>query len=390
MPTMKTPHLKAIFISGILIMAAMISGCVSSPITSLSSSSRGSSAPSVQTPTKVALLVPLQTASGQSVRNGFLASYYYDKQQVANAPTVDVLDTSGGNVIALYQQAIAQGADFVVGPLTKEEVQTLASSGNLPVPVLALNTLDEGRSVRNLYQYGLSPHDEADQAAVRAIQNGHSRALIVAPDDTWGQGVARAFHNRFEASGGAVIESFAYKNTNLPEQIKAALQAGEAEKIGIERRTLPESRKDMDMIFLVAFPQQARQIKPLFRFYNIGNTPVYATSIVYAGKPTPTYDRDLDGIEFDDMPWLIGPEQIGWSEMRERTQTLWPASYNRYPRLYAMGIDAYNLTHQLYSLSKGSGFQGTTGLLYVDSSQRIKRQLEWARMQNGVPRRLSY
>src|SRR5690606_24490103 len=152
-----------------------------------------------------------ETASGQAVRNGFLASYYAAKEQNPNTPTVDVLDTSKGNVVALYQQAIAQGADFVVGPLKKEDVETLAASGNLPVPVLALNTLNDGRSVRNLYQFGLSPQEEAMQVAVKAVQNGYSRALVVAADDAWSQGVADAFQQQFVMQGGVITEDFAYK-----------------------------------------------------------------------------------------------------------------------------------------------------------------------------------
>ena len=46
-------------------------------------------------------------------------------------------------------------------------VQAIAEMGSLPVPTLALNTLDDYQSVStyNFYQFGLSPRDEAVQAA---------------------------------------------------------------------------------------------------------------------------------------------------------------------------------------------------------------------------------
>ena len=46
----------------------------------------------------------------------------------------------------VYAQAVAEGADFVVGPLEKQAVEELAKLTDLPVPVLALNQTQAGPS----------------------------------------------------------------------------------------------------------------------------------------------------------------------------------------------------------------------------------------------------
>lgn len=336
-------------------------------------------------PKQITLLLPLQGANGangQAIRNGFLTAYYYAKQRQPDAPTVNVVDTSGGNVVELYQQAVAQGSDFIVGPLTKTELTALASQKNLSRPTLALNTLDNGATIPNLYQFGLSPQDEARQAALRAKQAGYQRALVFYPRGNWGQGIATAFQQTFEQNGGTVVSA-------QPFAPREDFSARVAEALGVnpsaKRNARP--RQDIDMVFLAASPQEARQIKPRLVFYNAGSIPVYATSLIYSGIPTPQYDTDLDGVEFDDMPWLLGPDTPQWSEMRNHIITLWGSSYNQSPRLYALGIDAYHLTYRLADLSH-STLPGATGTLSLDSNLRVNRQLEWAKMQNGVPQPL--
>jgi len=318
-----------------------------------------------------------------------ILAYYYAKQQQSDAPTVNVIDTSNGDIVALYQQAVANGADFVVGPLTKSDLQTLTAKGELSVPTLALNTLDNGAgAVHNLYQFGLSPQDEAEQAAVRAKQAGHSRALVIAPAGAWGQGIAQAFEKRWQSLGGTIVDTYAFiPKGDLNNGVRKLLAASAASKNAPNRsRFVPTSRSDFDVIFMAAFPSDARQIKPLLVYYNVGNTPVYATSLIYSGTPSPVADSDLNGVEFSDMPWILGPDMPQWSAMRDRMKTLWGASYDASPRLYAFGVDAYHLTYTLNKIAGSSGtIPGATGTLSIDANQQVKRQLKWAKMENGVP-----
>lgn len=330
--------------------------------------------PSLAKPKNITLLVPLEKGkaqSGQAVRNGFLAAYYYAKQTVSDAPAIHVIDTNGENILNLYQQAVSKGSDFIVGPLTKQNVQALASQNHLTVPTLALNALDDAKIIKNLYQFGLLQQDEAEQVAMRARQNGFSRAIILTPSGNWGTDIANAFQKKWRKLGGTVASNWAYPpRGNMAAMVKNALN-GSATK--------------GDMVFLAAFPPHARQIRPLITFYGGRNLPVYATSLVYVGVPS-EQDHDLDGIIFADMPWIIGPDTPAWSQIRSNIQTMDSGSYDRYPRLYALGIDAYHLTYAFNRLSLG--VDGATGKLTLDSDQHIHRTLNWAKFVDGKPQQI--
>lgn len=325
-------------------------------------------------PKNITLLLPLEGpngGSGQAIQNGFLAAYYYAKENRADAPTVNVVNTygAGSNIVALYKQAVDKGADFIVGPLTKQEVQALAAQSHLPVPILALNTIPTTKAIPNLYQFGLFPQDEAVQAAVRAKQDGFSRAFIMTPAGSWGENMAKAFEEKWQAEGGTVPSRLAYPpRKNITRMIEKAFKSGASQA---------------DIVFLVATPRDARHIKPLLTLYGARNLPVYATSLIYAGMPS-EQDHDLEGVLFDDMPWVIEDASVP-HPVRSNVQTLAGSAYNRTPRLYALGVDAYHLSHALDTLP--SGVAGATGKLTIDAEQRIHRELDWAKFEAAAPQR---
>ena len=122
-----------------------------------------------------------------------MAAYYQSLPQDSLAPTIRIVDTNGGDIVALYRQAVAEGAKMIVGPLSKEEGMQLLQAGPLTVPTLMLNTLPVTKTADNLYQLGLSPEDEVKQVAAKAWQDGKKKAVIIVPASAWGQRVAQVF-----------------------------------------------------------------------------------------------------------------------------------------------------------------------------------------------------
>ncbi len=57
-------------------------------------------------------------------------------------------------------------------------------------------------------------------------------------------------------------------------------------------------------------------------------------------------------------------------------------------RLFAFGFDAYRLSAALRAqgLSGNVNVEGLTGRLTIDADRRVKRELEWAQLHNGVTR----
>lgn len=336
-------------------------------------------------PKKLALLLPLTGpigGPGSAIKDGFFAAHHASPD--AEAVKIRVYNTEGVDVGALYQQALAEGAEFVVGPLSKPNVALIAAS-NHPVPTLLLNDTSI-RPREGAYLFGLSPTNEARQVAAKARKNGYSRALIIAPEGAWSDDVTSAFSQQWQTSGGLVVDALHYRpNDDMNQRIRDFLRISASEARGRQLRqflgqkieSTPSRRKDFDMIFLLAYPSKARQIMPLLHYYYAGDVPVYSTSLVYAGSINVMKDKDLDGIIFCDMPWVF---------THQTESKNWPEQLNSYNRLYALGMDAYALTTQLNRLIifPAMGISDKSGVLYLNPSQQISRRLAWGQFKQGV------
>jgi outer membrane PBP1 activator LpoA protein len=360
--------------------------------------SLASKAPEVK---QVALLLPLQgplAQQAQAVLNGFLAAHYRAKAMNLPTATLKVYDTTTTeNIVQQYQDAVSDGADFVVGPLTKGNVQLLKTKGDISVPTLALNySTDNTPSPNDFYQFALSPESEAKDAAVQAIQLGHVNALSITPIGQWGANIADAFNTEWEALNGQVVNSLAFPaNRGLKDVISELLNVNQSnwrkiklqKALGQKVKFSARRRKDFDMIFLNALPAQALEIVPLLRFYYAGNVPIYATSQVYSGLPNAQRDKDLDGVQFTIMPWAINPSIEG-QKLRQQFNRNWPRSFKKYNLLYAFGADSYQLISGINQIKAFPtlGLLGNTGRLFLTSTGRIRRQLEWVQFEKGLPK----
>jgi outer membrane PBP1 activator LpoA protein len=331
-------------------------------------------------PRKVALLLPLSgplAGPGGAIRDGFLAA------ATNSATKIKLYDTAATPVAELYQNALSDGAEYVVGPLSKTDVATVAAMEH-PVPTLLLNDVDTTST--NAYHFGLSPGNEARQVAVKAGKKGYKRALVIAPSGAWGDEIIEAFRSQWQSNGGIIVDKLAYgASDDLNSAVRNLLHISESEArekqvkelLGRNIQTIPRRREDFDMIFLLAYPTKARQIMPLLKYYFAGNVPVYATSTVYGGSPDIMKDKDLDGIMFSDMPWVF-TNQAGSKN--------WPEQLNSYNRLYALGLDSFALATQLNQLLlfPAMGIDDKSGVLYLNRAQQIARIPAWGQFRGGV------
>ena len=146
------------------------------------------------------------------MRDGFIAAYL--EQDAATRPRLRIYDVAAESVAAAYNQAISEGAGFIVGPLTKEDVAAVVPlSGR--VPVLALNFLGEAMiTPGNFYQFALSPEDEARSVARRAAADGRLNGVAILPNNDWGNRVAAAFADELSHLGGSVLDSARYESSH--------------------------------------------------------------------------------------------------------------------------------------------------------------------------------
>jgi len=352
----------------------------------------------IVTPNQIAVLLPLSgkfAAAAEAVQDGFLAAYYSRNPKIAQ--TIQFYDTdSGTDILTLYKQAVNDGAQFVIGPLDKTRIEQLAESEDLPVPTLALNYIEREEVPPKLFQFGLSPEEEAYQVAERTWLDGHVNAAVLVPTGPWGERVATAFKTRWEEIGGNVVELQTYNaaRNDYSNPIRMLLNIDESERryrslanlLNQNLKFTARRRQDIDFIFLAAYPLQGRQIRPQLKFYHATDLPVYATSHVFTGNLNPERDRDMDGLVFGDMPWVLTGNTTHRG-LRTEIEPYISAAGNRLQRLYALGIDSYNIIAALSPLKQYpyQRYDGETGSLSLDAKQRLHRQLTWVRFRSGRP-----
>ena len=350
---------------------------------------------------RIGLLLPLTSSysvAAQAVRDGFMA------MDAANTdpdkPKITVYDTGPdpAKVPEIYEQAIKDGAQFIVGPLGRDAAEAVIHQASIQVPTLMLNHTEENPSdtSKYLFEFGLPLEQEAKQVAERAYLDGFRQAAVLYPNAPWGERVMNAWLDHWQSLGGVVVSSQTYneQDSDFSDSIKQLLNITQSEArrrdvekiIGQKVRFEARARQDIDFIFLAADAKHGRLIKPQLNFYHAAHVPVYSTSHIFTGTGNPIQDTDLDGIVFGDMPWmLVGDGKI--QQLRQTLQHDWPYAHTDLDRLYALGVDSYAVLPSLsrIGMDTGARFSGVTSGLSLDRNGRLQRQLTWARFNHGVP-----
>ena len=317
----------------------------------------------------------------EALREGIQARHMSALDQGEQTPQLSFYDTAGIDVQALYARAQMEGAQVVIGPLDKDQVSRLEVRSDVPLPTLALNYgTAPTNHAEGLFQYGLSAEDEARQAAQRAWRDGHRRAGMLVPDNPWGARVSDAFRQAWQELGGSVASLISYHPEAAVDNAVKPLLNVRGER----------AQRDLDMLFLLALPSYARQVPPMLKYYYAGGLPIYATSHLYAGRPQPRIDHDLNEVMFVEIPWIIPDAAVGGVEALPYLDSYRKLHDDGEPALFklkAMGVDAYELSRKLPLLENlpGSEVYGATGTLTVRPDGRIHRELPWAQFVSGVP-----
>ena len=336
-------------------------------------------------PTNVALLLPLSSRlapAGKAIRDGYLANYYSSRKAGGAPGQVTVIDSDlYTSATEAYNAAVQEGAQLVIGPLSKAAVAELATLAARPVPTIALNRIDQAATGGGaaLVQLSLAPEDEARQLARLAFGNGARRVMILRPAGAWGDKMEQSLREQWRALGGTVGQGISYTGQDdYSAGVKNGLGIADSEARRRKVRDMlatnveftPRRREDLDAIFMLSRnPEEARAIKPLLAFHYAGGLPVYASSSVYGGRQD-SRDKDLDSTVIVDLPWLMGSNP----ELRD---SLSSSSSYHYTRLNALGADAYLLQSRLGQLRAGPDalIAGDTGLLSMNPQLQIEREL---------------
>jgi outer membrane PBP1 activator LpoA protein len=103
--------------------------------------------------------------------------------------------------------------------------------------------------------------------------------------------------------------------------------------------------------------------------------------MLYSQPFNPQSDIDLEGINFVDLPWMLR-DPLDMPPYLQGLQQQFRAAPNMnltLSRLYALGVDAYNLMRflRLPNQFPATGLFGASGNLFFDKYQHIYRQMDW-------------
>jgi len=350
---------------------------------------------------QIAVLLPLSAKNTEAVsgaiRDGLIAAYEQSREQ-RDTPVLRFYDV-GDNpayVRTAFQNALADGADAVIGPLRKQSVAAIVTQRQVPVPTITLNTIDTARSgdsMANIIQFGLAPEDEARSAASRAMALSLKNAVVLQADDSRGDREARAFQDAMFGYGGDVVHVAVLPKDqyDYSEQIRDALLITQSDQrfkrlsatIGEKLFFEPSIRNDVDVIFLAVTSEQARSVRPQLDFFHAAHVPRFGTSRLAAIDDNEKKNKDLNTIFYPDAPWVLR-ESLEKDPLRRQILASFPPAEGVYAKLYALGVDAFNLMINLDSLGDGKRLPGYTGDLELTADGRIQRYLDWAQYQEGV------
>lgn len=346
-------------------------------------------------PTQIALLLPLsspQRAEANAIRDGFLAAHLRAQGNVAT--TVRVYDSARLGSSAAYLQAQLEGAEFIVGPLLRPEVNEIIGEAGF-VPTLALNFAQAATAFSSTFhQFALAPEDEVAAIAAAAITAGAKTAIAFVPSNQRSYEIRDSFETAFEQAGGELLNWYGYEpaladfsvpvaamlNVTRSRERHRALEASLGVAVQFPE---PRRRDDVDMIFVLADTRAARLLSAQLRFFGAGDIPTYATAQVFENART-ARDNELNGFIFADAPVLIAPDGDA-ADVAAELETHWPQR-DALLKYYAMGFDAYRLVAPLYTDNVAAWpMRGLSGDLSLDAQGRVRRVLPLAQFRNGRP-----
>ena len=322
-------------------------------------------------PAQLAVLLPMSgtlAPASASVRDGLLAAYYNEGRR---RPTIKFYDTlgTGTGAQAAATRAIAEGAQMIVGPLTREEVNAVLAQANGQLPMIALNR-GSAATPAGTTSFALLPDEEGAAAANRLADRGLLKALVISNRSDQAQRAVAAFRDALRKRGGDVV-------SEVPV-------AGEMADLNTQLAALLVGPAPPNAVFLALDSGQARAIAAQLKTSALAGLPRIATSLMLSGgNGGVRAESELDGIEYPELPWLL--EQAGALPDAAALAKALPTARGSSQRLFAFGADAWKLTAYFERLYNDPAFSisGATGQLRIDVAGPVQRTLAWAVMSGG-------
>lgn len=283
-------------------------------------------------------------------------------------------DGNAGAAATAAQQAIAEGAEIIVGPLFGASVPSVAAVARpADVPVLALSN-DRTVAGGGVYVMSDLPEAETERVVSFAISRGKRRFAALIPTGAYGDAVEPAFRNAVMRGGGTIIASERFE-PGANAMLKPAKRIFEIINQAAETAT------PVDALFLPGDQTSLTTLGPQIAYAKID---LAATKVLgLSGWEYPGLDRNKNFTG----AWYAGQDPAEWQAFAQRFALTFGQAP---PRLAARAYEAVSLAISLSDKPKGqrftqanltmpSGFQGVNGRFSLNldgTSQRTIAILE--------------
>ena len=330
---------------------------------------------------RVGLILPLSAPgnaglAAQSMKNAAELALAEFKQ-----PNIQLLvkDDAGNpqTAQAAAQQAIAEGAEIIVGPLFAQSVSAVGSAARQRgIPVIAFST-DASVASPGVYLLSFLPESDVKRIVDYAVSRGKRSFAALLPDNAYGTVIEAAFRQEVPRRRGRIVALEKYPV--------------DPSKMGDAVRRVAQASNQADTIFIPDNPDVVPQIVQqlaadrvnLKRVQLLG-TGLWEDSRIYA-------DKQLDGA------WFAAPDQTGYRNFAGRYRT----RYGQDPvRTATLAYDAVALVAALVKtqgtqrftqqvLTNASGFAGIDGVFRFRPDGTNERGLAVMRVTPNGPQIVS-
>ncbi|MGN6573710.1 MAG: penicillin-binding protein activator [Pseudolabrys sp.] len=326
---------------------------------------------------RVGLILPLSAqgnagVAAQSMKNAAEMALAEFKQPNISLLVQDDGGTPQGAANAA-QQAIAQGAEIIVGPLFAQSVTAVGQvARQRGIPVIAFST-DASVAARGVYLLSFLPESDVRRIVDYAVSRGKRSFAALLPDNAYGTVVEAAFQQEVARRGGRVLalEKYPVDPGRMSEAIRRVAQAANR----VDAIFIPDNADTV--------PQVAQQLAAA----GVNTKRVQLLGTGLWDDPRIFADKQLDG------GWFAAPEAAGYRSFVQRYRT----RYGQDPvRTATLSYDAVALVAALVKtqgtqrftdqvLTNTSGFAGIDGVFRFRPDGTNDRGLAVLKVAPGGP-----
>ena len=323
---------------------------------------------------KVGLLLPF----GKGGEAGQIAAALKQAAELAlfdvNGANIALVPKDTGGTVqgaaAAAREAIAAGAELIIGPLFAQEVQgvaPVAQQANVPVVAFSNDRTVAGNGV---YLLSFLAGDDVTRVVAFAGSSGRRSFAALLPQTPYGAVVERSFRAAVAKAGGRVadVEHFTVEAAAVAEPINRLKSAIASAKT---------AGSPIDALLLAGGQATLPIIAPMLPYSAIDTKSVKLLGTGGWDYAAVTKEAGLVG------GWFAGPDPAGWKDFADR----YAKSYGAAPvRLASLGYDAVTLALALAAnppgqrftpdkLTRASGFAGVDGLFRLRPDGTCERGL---------------